>query len=82
MSSLRDPARLPFTWTATGSMHAGSMKSSCGAIRESAVLAEDDERGDHARHPAACGQQEHDEDAAAPPVENGQGRKQDGEDDL
>ena len=63
-------------------MHAGSMRLSCGAIPESVVLVEDDEGGDDAGHPAACSQQEYDEDAAAPAVEDGQGRKQDGEDDL
>ena len=46
------------------------------------VLVEDDEGGDDAGHPAACSQQKHDENAAAPAVEDGQGREQDGEDDL
>jgi hypothetical protein len=58
------------------------MKSSSGAIRESTVLVENDERGDHAGYPSAGRQQEHDEDASTPPIQNGQGREQYGEQDL
>lgn len=46
------------------------------------VLVEDDQRGDDARHPSSAGEDKDDEDGSAPAVDDGQRRKNDGEDDA
>ena len=49
-----------------------SMNSNCGAIRESVVLVENDERGDDAGHPSTGREQKNDEDATTSAVEDGE----------
>ena len=46
------------------------------------VLVENNQRGDDDWHPAAKGEQKHDEHRAAATVERRQGREEDGEEDA
>lgn len=58
------------------------MRLGSGAIPESVFFVEDNKGGNHPRHPSASRQQQDNQDAPASSVQNGEGRKQDGEQDL